>query len=169
MRLVYPRLKRIAAAQLRRESGDVSVQATGLVHELYIALVASRQPTWQDRQHFFAMATLMVRRILVARARRRGSAKRAAGAVTVPLSSVVDRCSGGGVDVNLLDLDLALTELAEIDTGAARLVELRFFGGLSIDEAAVVLGIGRTTATRRWRAARACLRQILRDGYAPRS
>ena len=168
MDVVYPRLRKIAALQLRRERGDVSVQATGLVHELYLDLMASQQPDWQDRQHFFAMATLMVRRILVTRARRRGRKKRAGGVVTVPLETVVGVCSQEPRDVDLLDLDLALGKLANIDAAAARLVELRFFGGLSIEEAAAILDIGRTTATRRWRTARACLRQMLREGYEPR-
>lgn len=165
IRLVYPRLKAIASAQLRRERGNVSVQPTDLVHELYLDLVGGRQPEWQDRQHFFAVATMLLRRVLVVRARRRSRQKRGGGMVTVPLEA--DALGAGPADeVDVLDVDRALTELSRIDAESARLVELRFFGGLTIEEAASVLNIGRATATRRWRAARAFLRQFLREGRA---
>jgi RNA polymerase sigma factor (TIGR02999 family) len=165
IRLVYPRLKAIAAAQLRRERGNVSVQPTELVHELYLDLVGGRQPEWQDRQHFFAVATVLLRRVLVARARRRGRQKRGGGVVTVPLEDA-GLIAAQVDEVDVLDVDRALTELSRIDAEAARLVELRFFGGLTLEEAASVLHVGRATASRRWRAARAFLRQFLRERHA---
>jgi RNA polymerase sigma factor (TIGR02999 family) len=153
--LVYAELRRVAARQLRGERGPVTLQPTALVHELYLRLVDQRHGDWRDRAHFFGVAAQVMRRILVDHARRRRAGKRGEGLPTV---SIDDAAEKAGPDcIPVLELDHALDRLAELDEGLARVVELRAFGGLTIDEAACVLKISPTTAKAEWRTARAWL------------
>jgi RNA polymerase sigma factor (TIGR02999 family) len=154
MAVVYADLKRRAAVHLRGESRDLTIDPTGLVHEAYLRLVDQRT-AWQNRQQFFAIASQMMRRILVDRARSRRSARRSGRWTRVTLSENARVADHAGIDV--LDLDAALTRLAAFDGRKSQLAELRFFAGLSIEEAAAALGISEATAERDWRAARAWL------------
>ena len=155
MALVYADLKRRAAAHLRGEVRHHTFDATALVHEAYLRLVDQRRVVWQNRSQFFAIASQMMRRILVDRARARRSAKRSGrwARVTLDVGAMV----GEPVGVDVLDLDAALTRLSTFDSRKCRLAELRFFGGLSIAEAAQTLGVSEATAERDWHAARAWL------------
>jgi RNA polymerase sigma-70 factor (ECF subfamily) len=151
---VYDELRRLAGSYLRRERRDHSLPPTALVHEAYMKLVDQRRVEWQNRAHFFAIAAQQMRRILVDHARARGAAKRGAGG-TVPLSDLEL-----GVDplpVDLVALDEALKKLAQIDERQTRLVELRFFAGLTIEETAEMLGIAPATVKRDWALARTWL------------
>lgn len=161
-RLVDAELRRIAWAYFRRESRPPTLQPTEIVQETWLALIQGAQPEWEDRRHFFAIAAHLMRQTLAREARRRKRLKRGSGAAPVPLSEVV--LSTPAFDVDLLALEDALQELETIDATAARLVELRFFSGLSIDEAGERLGLGRATVVRKWRAARAWLRDQLHHG-----
>jgi RNA polymerase sigma factor (TIGR02999 family) len=157
MDAVYGELRRLARASLLRERPDHSLQATGLVHEAYLKLVDQKRVRWQNRAHFFAVAAHVMRRLLVDHARARGAEKRGA-AVTVSLDAAdidVDARSVSQPDV--LTLDRALEKLAAIDARQARLVELRYFGGLTIDEAAAVLDVAAITVKRDWALARTWL------------
>lgn len=158
---VYDELRRLARGYLRRERGDHSLPPTALVHEAYLRLVDQRRVQWQNRTHFFAIAAHLMRRILVDHARARGAEKRGAS-VTVPLDDANERVHLPDVDV--LALDVALDKLASIDERQSRLVELRFFGGLSVTETAAVLGIAPITVKRDWALARAWLFRELRGG-----
>lgn len=162
--LVYDELRRRASARLRRESSDSTLQATALVHEVYLRLVDQNRVGWRGRAHFFSIAALMMRRIVIDHARRRRYAKRGGGAVRVPLEEAPETTDGGVAEApDLLVLDQALHELAEVDSELARLVELRFFGGLTSREIGAVLGVSVPTVTRRWRLARAWLYHYLRE------
>jgi RNA polymerase sigma factor (TIGR02999 family) len=160
MPLVYDELRRQARRYLRRERANHTLQSTALVHEAYIRLVGQRDVTWQNRAHFFGIAAEMMRRILVNYALRSGRVKRGGEAVTIALDGGV-QVADSSTDVNLLDLDEALCRLAEMDERQARLVELKYFGGLSIEETAEVLGISNATVKREWNVARAWLRAEL--------
>lgn len=153
--LVYAELRRRAAAQLRRERAGDSLQPTALVHEAYLRLVRQDQAGWQNRTHFFAIASLLMRRILVDRARARGLARRSGQWQRITLHSHVAEHSP--VDVDFIDLDRALTELEGISQRKSQVAQLRFFGGLSLQETADVLGISLATVEREWQAARAWL------------
>lgn len=148
--LVYDELHRIAHRHLRREPSNATLQTTALVHEAYFKLVDQTRVNWQNRQQFFGIAAQMMRRILVDRARKRLRDKRGGNAVKLSLDD-------GAIDVSderaaeLVALDEALQRLAEQDPNKARLVELRYFGGLSIEETAGVLGISTATVIRQWR------------------
>jgi RNA polymerase sigma factor (TIGR02999 family) len=155
MLVVYEELRRRAAARLRRERPGHVLQPTALVHEAYLRLVGQRHTDWQNRAHFFAVASEMMRRILVDHARRRKMAKRSGGWARVTLDEPVAQCDPP--DVDLLDLDAALSELASFDPRKSQVAELRFFGGLSLDEIAHARGISRATVERDWQAARAWL------------
>jgi RNA polymerase sigma factor (TIGR02999 family) len=162
MLVVYEELRRRAAAKLRRERPGHVLQPTALVHEAYLRLVGQRHTDWQNRAHFFAVASEMMRRILVDHARRRQMAKRSGGWARVTLDEPVVQCEPP--DVDLLDLDAALSELTAFDARKSRVAELRFFGGLSLDEIAQELGISRATVEREWQAARAWLyRRVTRE------
>jgi RNA polymerase sigma factor (TIGR02999 family) len=163
---VYEELRILASRRLSREAPEQSLQATALVHEAYLRLVA-RDPgrRWDSRGHFFASAAEAMRRILVDRARDRRRLKRGGGRgrVDIDLGSVpLD-----GPDDDLIDLDEALTDLAREDPLGARLVTLRFFAGLTQAEVAEALGLARRTADRHWAYARAWLLERLRRGEAP--
>ena len=153
---VYAELRRIAAARLASEAPGQTLDATALVHEAYLKLVDQKSVQWKDRGHFFAVAAQAMRRILVDHARTRHRQKRGGTAEMLPLEDALL----AGVDetnVDLLALDEALAKLAKFDQQQERLVELRYFGGLSLDDAAATLGISRATAARDWQVAKAWL------------
>jgi RNA polymerase sigma-70 factor, ECF subfamily len=152
--LVYSELRRVAERYLRHERSDHTLQATALVHEAYLRLIDQNVP-WQNRAHFFGIAAEMMRRILIDHARGLQAAKRGSGGIKLPLEEVINLSDERAAD--LLDLDEALKALAEIDPQKSRIVELRFFGGLSIEETAEVMGIGTATVIRQWKLAKAWL------------
>jgi RNA polymerase sigma-70 factor, ECF subfamily len=154
--LVYGELRRLAAGYLRRERAGHTLQPTALVHEAYLRMIDQTQVHWQNRAHFFGVAAQMMRRILVDHARAHEAEKRGGEFQKLSLDENLD-ASGGERDVNLVALDDALNRLAEMDPQKSKIVELRFFGGLSIEETAEVLGIGTATVIRQWRMARAWL------------
>jgi RNA polymerase sigma factor (TIGR02999 family) len=162
--LIYGELRRLAAHYLRGERPDHTLQPTALVHEAYLRLVGQTGTSWQNRAHFFGAAAQVMRRILVDQARQYQASKRGGGEHKVTLAEGVALARER--DVNLLALEEALTRLEGIAPEQCRVVELRFFGGLSIDEAAEVMGVSEATVTRQWRAARAWLRRELRKGGA---
>jgi RNA polymerase sigma factor (TIGR02999 family) len=158
--LVYDELLRIARRYTRQRSPQ-TLQTTALAHEAYLRLVDVQRLRWQDRAHFFAVAAQMMRRILVDAARARAAAKRQGGALRVTFSERID--IPAGQDMNLLALDDALAALARLDPRKARVVELRFFGGLSVDETAEVLQISPDSVKRDWRLAKPWLaREVVR-------
>ena len=158
--LVYQELRRVAARQLRRERRGHSLQATALVHETYLKLVDQNRVRWQNRSHFFGVAATLMRRILVDHARRRGSQKKGGRLLRVALD--VDLAASGCADVDMIVLDQALEELAAQDPGLSRVVELRYFGGLSIEETAALEGTSPSTVKRNWKVARAWLHNRIR-------
>jgi RNA polymerase sigma factor (TIGR02999 family) len=162
MELVYPELHRIAARHLSRERSGHTLQPTALVSEAYMRL-AQQQPgkQWNDRTHFFAVAARVVRAVLVDHARARGAVKRGDGAIGVEL--VEAHASVAARPVDLLDLDAALVELETMNAEQSRIVELRYFAGLSIDETAEALAISPSTVKRGWLAAKTWIRRRL-DG-----
>jgi RNA polymerase sigma-70 factor (ECF subfamily) len=157
--LVYRELRGIAARQLHRERNGHTLQPTALVHEAYLRLVDQRRVDWHDRAHFFGIAAKVMRRILVDHARRQAARKRGDNLQRVPLEDVVDRSAM--TEIPVLGLDHALSRLEQVDCGLARIVELRAFGGLTIDEAAHVLNVSPSTVKRDWRAAKAWLTREL--------
>jgi RNA polymerase sigma-70 factor (ECF subfamily) len=160
--LVYAELHELAASYMRRERAEHTLQPTALVHEAYMRLVDQERVQWQNRAHFFAIAAQMMRRILVDHARRRQAARRGDNPLTVPLNEI----DGLGVEVSpdILAVDEALVALTALDTEKGRIVELRFFGGLSNAEIAEVLGVSLATIVRHWRVARAWLYRYLTTG-----
>ena len=160
--LVYRELQKIAHRYLNRERNSNTLQTTALVHEAYLKLIDQNRVRWQNRAHFFGIAAQAMRRILVDNARQRLADKRGAGAEKVALDEglidISDEKAG-----NLIDLDEALKQLAELDGQKSRLVELRYFGGLSIEETAEVLGVSIATVNRQWRTAKAWLYNFLKD------
>jgi RNA polymerase sigma factor (TIGR02999 family) len=154
--LVYEELRKLAGQRMRSEAADHTLEPTALVHEAYIRLVGNRDPGWQNRGHFFAAAAEAMRRILIESARRRARIKRGGGRVREELAAEVAAPSFNG-QVDVLALDEALAKLEEEDEGKAKLVKLRYFAGLSVEEAAAVLEISRATADRWWAYARAFL------------
>jgi len=155
---VYSELRRLAEGYVRRERAN-SVQASDLVHEAYLRLLKDKNPQWQDRTHFVAIAAISMRRLLVERARARGAAKRGGDQVQVTLDEklLVAGRSDEGESVDLVALDRALDLLATRDSQQARIVELRFFGGLSVEETAEALSISPATVKRHWTIAKAFL------------
>jgi RNA polymerase sigma factor (TIGR02999 family) len=156
--LVHDELQRIAARCLRGERAGHSLEATALVNEAYVRLVDARRVDWQNRAHFLAMSARVMRRVLVDAARARGTAKRGAGAVKVTLTDgarVLER------DRDVVALDDALEALAALDPRRGRVVELRYFGGLSVEETALVLDVSAETVMRDWKLARSWLRREL--------
>ena len=152
---IYDELRRLATAYLRRERPDHTLQATALVHEAFLKLVDQRSVQWQNRAHFFGIAAQAMRRILVDHARAHVASKRGSGERPLSLDEAV--VVGPGIDVDVLALDEALTRLADLDPQQARVVELRFFGGLTMDETAEVLHISPATVGREWTLAKAWL------------
>jgi RNA polymerase sigma factor (TIGR02999 family) len=154
--LVHAELQRIARRCMRGERPDHTLQATALVNEAYLRLVDAKKMNWQDRAHFVAMAARLMRRILVDSARARASHKRGGGALKVSITDALGEVSDDkGLD--MVRLDDALNALADKDPRKCRVVELRYFGGLSVDESAAVLDISAETVMRDWKVARAWL------------
>ena len=165
MPLVYRELRRQATVYLRRERADHTLQPTALVHEAYLRLVGQERVVWQSRAHFYGIAAQMMRRILVDHARGHRRGKRFGVAVRVPLDDRIGAAEPP--DVDLLLLDQALDELTAIDLRQGRIVELRYFGGLSEDEVADVLAISRSTVTREWQIAKGWLFRRVTNGRIP--
>jgi RNA polymerase sigma factor (TIGR02999 family) len=159
--LVYDELRRLARRYLRRERPDHTLQSAALVNEAYLRLIRQQHPQWQNRAHFFGVAAQLMRHILVDHARNRAAAKRGAGAPRLTLDP--DVALPQERDVDLIALDDALNQLAALDPQQSRLVELRFFGGLSIEETSVVLGVSPATVKREWATARAWLQREMRN------
>ena len=158
MPLVYQELHRIAAAHFRRERREHTLQATALVHEAYLKLVNQQHAHWENRTQFFAVAAQLMRRVLVDHARAQAADKRGAGATRLSLSDVAEpRALDGQADVDVLALNEALDKLAALDPRQARVVELRFFGGLDLEETASALETSLTTVKRDWTMAKAWL------------
>jgi len=159
--VVYDELHRLARRYMRRERSGHSLQTTALVNEAYMRLVDYRRMEWQDRAHFFAVAAQVMRRILVEHARRH-NLKRGGGVQHMSLEQAA--VVGGDEDADLTALDDAMNALARIDSRKVRVVEMRFFGGLSVEETAEVLKVSPITVKREWRAARAWLYRELTGG-----
>ena len=159
MPLVYQELRRRATAYLRGERSGHTLQPTALVHEAYLRLVDQHRAVWQNRAQFFGVASTMMRRILVDGARKRRMAKRSGQWARVSLEDAARRTPAADVDV--LDLDRALSTLASFDARKGQIAELRFFGGLSLEETGEVLGVSVATVERDWQAARAWLFKAL--------
>ena len=160
--LVYAELRRRAAAYIRRERPEHTLQPTALVHEAYLRLVGQQRIAWRNRAQFFGVAAQMMRRILVDHARAQRASKRPAAAMKVTLDENAVRAEPENCDLRLLDE--ALSELAAFDPRQGQIVELRYFGGLAEHEVAEVLGISRATVTREWQIARAWLYRRIRLG-----
>jgi RNA polymerase sigma-70 factor, ECF subfamily len=162
--IVYQELRRLAAGYLRREKPGQTLQPTALVHEAYLRLMKDRPDRWQNRAHFCAIAAHSMRQILIERARARGAAKRGGARQRITLDERL--AAGGDRSIDLLALDEALQRLAEVDPEQARLVELRFFGGLTVEETAEAMDISPATVKRHWTVAKAWLTREL-EGQSP--
>lgn len=162
--LVYPELKGLANRQIARVGAVQTLQATALVHEAYLRLSAKQEVSWNDRVHFYAVAAQLMRGILVDHARAHGAQKRGGGGFTIALDEAV--AFSDAKDINLLALDQALVQLAELDAQHGRIVELRFFGGLSLDEISAVLGVSVSTVKRDWVMAKTWIRrELMKSAY----
>lgn len=155
--LVYDELKRVASRQLASERKNHTLQATALVHEAYLRLIGQNSVDWQNRLHFFSLAAEMMRRILVNHAIAKKAEKRGSGAMTISLDEIEVESFPQKQDVDLVLLDEALRELSRYDAQQAKIVELKFFGGLTNEEIANVLDISDSTIKREWRSAKAWL------------
>ncbi len=164
--VVHAELRRLARRAMRRERPEHTLQTTALVNEAYLRLVDVRGVSWNDRAHFFAMAARLMRRVLVDHARSRRYQKRGGGAKAVPFDEGLAVAAEPGAD--LVALDDALKALAELDARKSRVVELRFFGGLSVEDTAAALAVSTSTVLRDWRLAKAWLLKELdaRAGHA---
>lgn len=160
--LVYQELRRLARNHLRQERPDHTLQPTAVVHEAYFRLAQQDVPAFQNRCHFFAIAAQVMRQVLVDHARYRGAQKRGGGFQKITLDQAA--LSATPVDLDLLQLDHALNALAKLDARQSRIVELRFFSGLSIEETADVMEISPATVNREWTTARAWLHRELARG-----
>ncbi len=157
--IVYDELRRLADGSLRQEPTDLILQPTALVHELYLKLVDQKRAQWRDREQFFGVASKMMRRILVDHARQRLAGKRGAGAAHVPVEEALDQPAETSRTV--LAVDDALKRFAEIDPERSRIVEMRYFGGLDLEEIADLMQVSRTTVKRHWSVARMWLHREL--------
>ena len=162
--LVYDELRRQAARYLSRERGDHTLRPTALVNEAYLRLVRQRRVVWQDRGQFFAVAATVMRRLLVDYARKDGTSKRGGAVRTISLEDGDEVSIAAAPDIDVIELNDALVELSAIDAQCARMVELRFFAGLTTEETAEALGVSTATVTRGWRVARAWLHRRLTHG-----
>lgn len=153
--LIYDELRSLAANYLRRERPDHTLQPTALVHEAYLRLIDQTHVNWQNRAHFFGVAAQMMRRILIDHARAHGAGKRGHDFQKISLDENIDKAAERSAE--LLALDDALNALAEVDEQKSRIVEMRYFGGLSFEETAEVLGVSAVTVKRHWRMAKAWL------------
>ena len=158
--LIYAELHRLARRYMRRERPDHTLQTTALVNEAYVRLVDQRTVRWQNRAHFFAIAAQMMRRILIDHARKRASAKGGGAKLSLEEAAVLSDERAA----ELVALDEGLVSLAEIDERKSKIVEMRFFGGLSVEEIANVIGVSPDTITREWRRAKAWLHRELQRG-----
>jgi RNA polymerase sigma factor (TIGR02999 family) len=165
--LLYRELRRRAAVQLRRETPGHLLQPTALVHEAYLRIIDQQGP-WQNRVHFLAVASQMMRRVLVDQARARLAAKRSGRWARLSLGAA-EGVAGSIGSIDALDLDAALAELASFDARKSRVAEMRFFGGLSAEEIGLVLGLSAKTVERDWQAARAWLFKTLSDPHERRT
>jgi RNA polymerase sigma factor (TIGR02999 family) len=161
--ILYGELRLQARRYMRRERRSHTLQPSALVHEAYLRLAGAPDPDWHDRSHFFAFAARVMRQVLVDHARRKRAAKREGQHVTL------DDADASAAPLELLDLESALTELALLDPRQARVVELRFFGGLDVEETADVLGLSSRTVKREWQTARAWLQHRLLQGSEKQS
>ena len=160
--LVYKELKKLAAQRMAQEKPGQTLQATALVHEAYLKLIDVDNVNWEHRAHFFAVSSQIMRRILLDRARRRVAAKRGGKAAKVNLDEIPDLSTARAGE--MIALDGALNALAEMDPRKAQVIEMRFFGGLSVEEAATILKVSEDTVHRDWRLARAWLLAELKKG-----
>jgi len=165
MPLVYDELRRLAKSYMRRERPDNTLQPTALVNEAYLKLIDQREVRWQNRAHFFGIAAQLMRRILVDRARSHNASKRGGDGERVPLNENLIQAPDKP-DIDLISLDDALAKLGEIDPQQSRIVELKFFGGLTVDEIAEVLKISPATVKRDWSVAKAWLHREIRKSPA---
>jgi RNA polymerase sigma factor (TIGR02999 family) len=159
MELMYRELRKIAAGRLRREGSVRSLQATELVHEVYLRLIAQADTVWRDRAHFYQAAAHVMRQIMIDRARRRRADKRGGGGPQMSLDKAIDLADARSGD--LLALDDALSQLHQVDARQCQVVEMRFFGRMSEAEIAEALGVSERTINREWRMARAWLQEEL--------
>jgi RNA polymerase sigma factor (TIGR02999 family) len=162
MKLVYEDLRRLADRYLSSESQRETLQPTALVHEAYLRLSRSSRGLWDNRAHFFGAAARAIRRILIDRARARRRDRRGGGRRLLPLEAA-ERVGFPEQSLDLIGLDLALEKLSRVDEQKARVIELRFFGGLSVEETAETLGISPSTVAREWRVARVWLHRELAE------
>lgn len=167
MPVVYQELRRMASYYMRRERAGHTLQTSALVNEAYLRLIDYKRMSWQNRAHFFAVAAQAMRRILVEHARARRVEKRGGGAQKVSLDEAALVSATQAAE--LVALDEALASLEELDARKARIVELRYIGGLSVEEAAEVLAISPATVQREWRAAKAWLYRMMNEGGANES
>jgi RNA polymerase sigma factor (TIGR02999 family) len=158
--LIYDELRRLAVGYLRRERAGHTLQATALVHEAYLRLADQSRMNWQNRAHFFGVAAQIMRRLLVDYARKHNAEKRGADFQKLSLDENIDKAVERGQEI--LALDRALEALAEVDEQKARMVELRYFGGLTVEETAEVMGVTPITIKRHWRMAKAWLQGQIR-------
>jgi RNA polymerase sigma factor (TIGR02999 family) len=163
--LVYNELRRLAQSYLKRERANHTLQGTALVHEAYLRLVDQRQVQWRNRNHFFALSAELIRRILVDHARAKMAGKRGGDQVRLSLEEGMEPAAEG--DIDLIALDDALQLLASKDPQQSRIVELRYFAGLKIEETAEVLNISPATVKRDWAMARAFLKREMQRGSIP--
>jgi RNA polymerase sigma factor (TIGR02999 family) len=160
---VYDELRMLARSYLRRERPGHTVQTGTLVHEAFVRLIEGQQVSWEGRAHFFGIAARLMRQILVDHARARDAVKRGAGEAAESIDTALS-IAVQAMDVSVIALDRALDQLAAIDPAQARVVELRFFGGLTVEETAEVMGISTGTVKREWNMARAWLRRAMTAG-----
>lgn len=159
--LVYDELHRQAASFLRRERSDHTLQATALINETYLKLIDQRNVSWENRTHFFAIAASLMRRILVDHARSKNREKRGGDAINLTLNEELISSAGEEKSIDLMALDEALTRLEKLDEQQAKIVELRYFSGLTLEETAEALRISRTTVATNWAMAKAWLHREL--------
>lgn len=159
--IVYGELRKLAASRLRNERSDHTLQPTALVHEAYMRLVEQHSADWQNRAHFFGLAAEMMRRILVNHAVKNNAEKRFGNQTKISLDEVVDFSKGQ--DLNLIKIDEVLNKLAEFDPKQAKIVELKFFVGLTNEEIAEIMQTSDSTVKREWRIAKAWLHEQLKD------
>lgn len=165
--LLYDELRRIARGRLRRERVDHTLQPTEIVHEAFLKLAPNQRVDWRGRSHFFAVASRAMRQVLIDHAVRRGAAKRGGGAASVTLD---DQAAASQRPLDeIIELERALSLLEAVDERQARVVECRYFGGLSIEETAEALGLSEATVSRDWTFARAWLHDRLAGASPPRS
>jgi RNA polymerase sigma factor (TIGR02999 family) len=162
MPLVYPELRRLARIHMRRENPGHTLQTSALINEAYLRLADQQSVKWEDRAHFFAFAATVMRHILVDHARTRNYAKRGGGFPNLPLDEAKAQTEQRAEQ--LVALDAALSDLAALDPRRGQIIELRFFGGLSLEETAEVMKISPSTVQREWRAAKGWLRRAMGEG-----